>query len=133
MKSFHHSLTQPIITVVLCWQCVAPRLAGTPADMQPAANSMLTQIGRRHFVTERGLAAVLQDLQEAGLLTEDLVSSRSSIKRARDEEANVVTAYGQFIRRLDIAVDTTRAPSITFTLWLPFVMFAMSALDSEIM
>ena len=66
---------------------------------------MLTQLGRKHFVSERGLAAVLQELQEAGLLTEDLASSRSSIKRARDDEVTVVTAYGQLIRRLDIAND----------------------------
>ena len=73
--------------------------------MQSPASSMLTQLGRKHFVSERGLAAVLQELQEAGLLTEDLASSRSSIKRARDDEVTVVTAYGQLIRRLDIAID----------------------------
>ena len=45
--------------------------------------SALSQLGRRNYVSESGLASLLQELKELGQLPEQ--TSRASIKRARDQ------------------------------------------------
>jgi hypothetical protein len=76
-------------------------MAGTPAEHR----QVLAKLGRKHFVSQSGLAAVLKDLQEAGLLTDSIPSSRSSIKRSREDEFANETAYGHILRTMDIVTN----------------------------
>ena len=55
--------------------------------MSQSASSILPMLGRRKsYVSQHGLESVLTDLKACGLLADDVTSSRSSIKRAREED-----------------------------------------------
>eukprot|EP00439_Symbiodinium_sp_Y106_P024906 s3160_g3.t1 len=64
----------------------------------------LASLGRKVFVSQRGLESVLNDLKAAGSLTDDFATtSRGSINRARDgEEESWENAFGQVIIHIDI-------------------------------
>ena len=69
--------------------------------------------GRRKYVSVRGLAAVLDEIKQYGVPE---VTSRSSIKRARDTEFEAVTQtrYGKVIRSLHIGVDNKSEEALEF-------------------
>ena len=76
-----------------------------PALMTSSSSSRpLASLGRKVFVSQRGLESVLNDLKAAGSLTDDFATtSRGSINRARDgEEESWENAFGQVIIHIDI-------------------------------
>jgi hypothetical protein len=60
----------------------------------------LAHIGRRSYVSQRGLAAVFKELHEQGLLSD--VTSRRTIKRARDDDIRANTVHGPVMRSMKI-------------------------------
>jgi hypothetical protein len=71
--------------------------------------SILAGLGRRKFVSVRGLADVLKDISEHGM--PDSIS-RSSIKRARDSafEEDELSSYGAIIQSIDIGINNDGKP-----------------------
>lgn len=69
-----------------------------------SSSKPLASLGRKVFVSQRGLESVLSDLKKSGFLAEDFgTTSRSSIKRARDgEEKSWENAFGQMIIYMEI-------------------------------
>ncbi|CAE7578341.1 unnamed protein product [Symbiodinium sp. CCMP2592] len=56
----------------------------------------ITRVGRKSYVTTRGLAEVLEAVKKHGLPS---TTSRSDIKRKRSARANVMTPYGHVIQQ----------------------------------
>ena len=68
----------------------------------------LQTLGRRQYVSVRGLAGVLKDIRDNGLPS---AISRSAIKRARETEfSEYVTPYGAVIRSIQIGEDDKGMP-----------------------
>ncbi|CAE7280048.1 unnamed protein product [Symbiodinium sp. CCMP2592] len=69
-----------------------------------SSSKPLASLGRKVFVSQRGLESVLSDLKKTGFLADDFATtSRASIKRARDgEEKSWENAFGQMIINMDI-------------------------------
>lgn len=66
--------------------------------------SALSQLGRRNYVSESGLASLLQELKELGQLPEQ--TSRASIKRARDQALTGLSAqYGDLMKMKKIPLE----------------------------
>lgn len=57
---------------------------------------VLASLGRRTFVSQNGLVAVLSELKALGEL--DFSTSRRAIKRARDEDVNLSTSAGHLVQ-----------------------------------
>ena len=66
-----------------------------------AKSQALARVGRRVHVSQRGLEAVLKEVEEN---PEILGSSRGSIKRSRDAEVDVDTPYGTLLGKLTVQV-----------------------------
>ena len=63
----------------------------------------LSGLGRSVYVSQRGLEHVLTELREKNLLAEDLPSSRSSVKRAREDSLATKTGrFGSLIQHMYI-------------------------------
>ena len=63
-----------------------------------------SSLGRKVYVSQRGLESVLKELKEAGHLADEMTSSRRSIKRAREEDlASRTTTYGPLIQEMELA------------------------------
>ena len=66
--------------------------------------SALSQLGRRDYVSESGLASLLKELKELGQLPEQ--TSRASIKRARDQALTDLSAqYGDLMKMKKIPLE----------------------------
>ena len=66
----------------------------------------LSMLGRKSYVSQRGLESVLTDLKASGLLADDVTSSRSSIKRAREEDlASLTGIFGPLVQKMEVPVD----------------------------
>ena len=63
-------------------------------------NDVLAALGRRSYVSQSALAEVLKEIREIGYVPE--TSSRSSIKRARQEALDIQTPHGKLLQRLKI-------------------------------
>ena len=63
----------------------------------------LANLGRRHHVSQSGLAALLKELHETGGELPSTLS-RQSIKRARAEAVSQETPHGQIIQSMTIAI-----------------------------
>ena len=59
--------------------------------------SFLSSLGRKAFCSKTALATILDELKDIGALAGDTVTSRSSIKRARDDDMDVTAAYGKLL------------------------------------
>lgn len=72
-------------------------MASSSSTSRTDSRRILESIGRNSFVTQRGLAAVLDEINEFGMPD---ATSRSTINRARTHELfDVDTPYGKVIRR----------------------------------
>ena len=71
--------------------------------------SILADLGRRKFVSVRGLADVLKDIKEHGM--PDSIS-RSAIKRARDSalDEDELASYGAIVRSIDVGINSDGEP-----------------------
>ena len=69
---------------------------------------LLATTGLKSYVSQTGLATVLQDLRKNGLLTEP-PATRQVIKRLRDEDMCIQTSYGPLFRDI-ILSDSVRVP-----------------------
>ena len=65
------------------------------------AMASLSSLGRKSYISQRGLAGVLKELKEQGLPE---ATSRPSIKRARDDGLAFSTAYGGLYSDLQLEV-----------------------------
>lgn len=76
-------------------------MAGIPAD-KLKSRVTLANIGRKSFVTLRGLDAVLHELHEFGFIDDNAIkgTARRSIKRARHLEFADPTCYGLIVRTI---------------------------------
>ena len=79
----------------------ARSMAGIPADKRKSQYT-LANIGRKSFVSLRGLDAVLQELHEYGFIDDDAIAGTScrSVKRARDQEFAYPKWEGSIIRTI---------------------------------
>ena len=75
--------------------------------MSQSASSILPMLGRRKsYVSQHGLESVLTDLKACGLLADDVTSSRSSIKRAREEDlASHTSVFGPLVQKMEVPVE----------------------------
>lgn len=62
----------------------------------------LAHLGRRSYVSESGLAAILKELHTEGELPTAI--SRTSIKRARQKNIHINTIYGPVLRTMDMTL-----------------------------
>ena len=53
---------------------------------ESSTRATLAGLGREVYVSQRGLEHVLKELKDKNLLVDDVPSSRSSVKRAREED-----------------------------------------------
>ena len=66
----------------------------------------LSMLGRKSYVSQRGLESALTDLKASGLLADDVTSSRSSIKRAREEDlASLTGVFGPLVQKMEVPAD----------------------------
>ena len=71
------------------------------SDARQAA--LLCQLGRKSYVSQRGLSSVLRAIKDSGEVPD--VTSRSSIKRAREAAlADTATQFGPLMRAMDISL-----------------------------
>ncbi|CAE7508984.1 UBC6 [Symbiodinium sp. CCMP2592] len=78
------------------------------ADAATASSSKapLAMLGRKAYVSQHGIESVLTDLKKSGLLADDVTSSRSSIKRAREEDlASLTGVYGPLVQKMEVPVE----------------------------
>ena len=68
-----------------------------------ARSPALAQLASHNYVSEHGLASVLRSVKADPTLLE--ASSRSSIKRARDDAVDIRTPYGALLQRMCIPFD----------------------------
>ena len=74
--------------------------------MSQSASSILPMLGRKSYVSQHGLESVLTDLKACGLLADDVTSSRSSIKRAREEDlASHASVFGPLVQKMEVPVE----------------------------
>ena len=74
--------------------------------MSQSASSILPMLGRKSYVSQHGLESVLTDLKACGLLADDVTSSRSSIKRAREEDlASHTSVFGPLVQKMEVPVE----------------------------
>ncbi len=79
--------------------------SASSSSAAPSHRSFLTNLGRNSYCTRAALSNVLAELKAKGQLSEDVVSSSSSIKRAREDEIDIETAYGRLL--CTVQVETT--------------------------
>ena len=85
-----------IALVLVAGRCRSPRM------------SRLANLGRRKYISVSGLADVLKDIRDNGM--PDTIS-RSSIKRARDQEFDSYdTSYGAVLKHMDAGTDDEGNP-----------------------
>ena len=80
------------------WHCAA-----FVCVLMALASDALARLGRKAYISQSGLATLLTELKAIGGLP--AVTSRSSIKRSRDREADRVTRYGNVMQELRIDVN----------------------------
>ena len=61
-------------------------MAAASSGSKSKWDDCLSNLGRKVYVSQRGLEGVLKELREHGLLTEEVPASRKSIKRAREDD-----------------------------------------------
>ena len=85
----------------------------------------LSSLGRKVYVSQRGLEHVLKELQEGGLLTKDVASSRKSIKRARNDDlAAKATHYGSLIQETHIQYEDGSGRTVNLPYIAPAALLA---------
>ena len=73
----------------------------------PTQKQLLAKLGRRKYVSISALSEVLEEIRQHGMPDN---SSRSSIKRARDEYRMVDTRYGPIFRTMPITLNNRTQP-----------------------
>ena len=77
------------------------------------------------YVSQRGLEHVLKELQEGGLLTKDVASSRKSIKRARNDDlAAKATQFGSLIQDTRIQCEDGSGRTVNLPYIAPAALLA---------
>ena len=72
-----------------------------------ASMSSLARLGRKHYVSQSGLEAILKELQRNPDAVE-ASSSRRSIKRARDKDVGVDGPYGNLLTDISVTVKVSK-------------------------
>ena len=72
-----------------------------------ASMSSLARLGRKHYVSQSGLEAILKELQRNPDAVE-ASSSRRSIKRARDKDVDVDTPYGNLLTDISVTLKVSK-------------------------
>ena len=72
----------------------------------------VSKIGRKTFISQNALAEVLQAVKESGALPQH--TSRSTVKRRRDEAVNVDTPYGHLLQVFEVEKDDGSKLSLSY-------------------
>ena len=91
-----------------------------PKRTSAATRKKLSNLASRNYVSEKGLASILKDVKAHIELLEQ--SSRSSIKRAREDAVNVSSLEGKLLRRMTIGYDDDPTIGLEFTYIHPISM-----------
>ena len=74
----------------------------------------LACLGRQSYVSKRGLSGVLSELKDLGILSDDVVASRQSVKRAREEFlVGLESIHGALIKSMEIPLEEDKAQTLT--------------------
>ena len=84
----------------------------------PAKENPLAHVGRSKYVSQSALASVLAEVRELGKVPE--ACSRSTLKRARDEEINIKTPYGDLMQ--SVAIDMNNGSQRHFSYIHPLAL-----------
>ena len=82
----------------------------------------VASLGRKHYVSQTGLAAVLKEVSES---CSTVAPSRSGIKRAREEQVTIQTPYGDLIDSMQIKDKKGKEknfPTLNLKAWLWYVV-----------
>ena len=102
------SLIAPLVL-----QVMAASSSSSPASAT-AARAALSGLGCKVYVSQRHVKSVLKDLQTSGLLKDELTASRSSIKRAREDDLmSKSNAYGTLLQDLRIPLQFVNVPYLS--------------------
>ena len=73
---------------------------------ESSMRATLAGLGREVYVSQRGLEHVLKELKDKNLLVDDVPSSRSSVKRAREEDfQSCSNRYGALVQELQLPME----------------------------
>ena len=76
------------------------------AKDESSMRATLAGLGREVYVSQRGLEHVLKELKDKNLLVDDVPSSRSSVKRAREEDfQSCSNRYGALVQELQLPME----------------------------
>ncbi|CAE7599769.1 unnamed protein product [Symbiodinium sp. CCMP2592] len=93
------------------------------AGIQKLAMSLdVASLGRKHYVSQSGLAAVLKEVSES---SSTVAPSRSGIKRAREEQVAIDTPYGALIDNMQIKDKKGKErsfPTLNLKAWMWYVV-----------
>ncbi|CAE7346527.1 unnamed protein product [Symbiodinium sp. CCMP2592] len=93
------------------------------AGIQKLAMSLdVASLGRKHYVSQSGLAAVLREVSES---SSTVAPSRSGIKRAREEQVAIDTPYGALIDNMQIKDKKGKErsfPTLNLKAWMWYVV-----------
>lgn len=93
------------------------------------ASTGLSRLASRSFVSERGLAEILKDIKANPELLE--VSSRSSLKRSREQALDVNNLYGSLLRRMTISYEDDASVGLEFSYVDPISMLSHAVLNCK--
>jgi hypothetical protein len=95
----------------------------------PEQRRRLASLGRASYISQSGLAAVLNELHANGQL--QFSTSRASIKRARDENIRIVTPYGPLVRSMSVQLENpSEMHDITYVHPAAMLAHAASSCDA---
>ena len=70
-------------------------------------------LGRQSYVSKRGLSGVLSELKDLGILSDDVVTSRQSVKRAREDFlVGLESVHGALIKSMETPVEEDKAQTL---------------------
>ena len=80
------------VCAVIVWQ-------GLPADLAYMDRSVLAQLGRKSFCSKTALSNILTELKAAcpDANLDDMPTSRTTVKRSRDDSMDLSSAYGALL------------------------------------
>ena len=97
------------------------------SSSKPATRA-LAGLGRATYVSQRGVEHVLQELHAAGLLDAAVATSRSSVKRARDDESGSWSnSYGHMIQHVQVPLEGNPSKTCSVPFIPPSVLLAHCA------
>ena len=106
---------------------LAPVHVCMTSSSKPATRA-LAGLGRATYVSQRGVEHVLQELHAAGLLDAAVATSRSSVKRARDDESGSWSnSYGHMIQHVQVPLEGNPSKTCSVPFIPPSVLLAHCA------